>query len=560
MEDRKKIKGIWVVLLVPVLSGFVHADTSLWRKTSNGIYESSVETLAVHPQNNAVIFAGTSRALYKSADAGQNYRSVLQPSGESVSVNFVYISREDPVVIYAATQAGLYESVDTGETWRRIYYAGDADSRNCAAVLRHEGMIYLAASRGLLYRKPSEETWHAMKGQLGREAVYHLDGGSQFLYAATAEALFILGKDGAASRIFSAGVRIEEENGDEPTPVELSIQFIRPCDDAGACILVAAAQGIYRSEDHGARWETVASDNIPLGELTALAAVEGKGILVGTKRGAFWLSKGQGMPVYQGMETNRVNDLAMDAVKTVYAATDKGVFSLPLEKALPLFNSFDGAQTPRARTDTGAADEERRLESLDKYFDGEPAIGEVQRLAVDYAEVHPQKIAQWRVLARRRAWLPELDVSVDGGTDWSSSDSIYGTTTGGGAHYVGPDDKTRGEDFGWDVTLSWNLANLIWSTEQTTIDSRSKLMVELREDVLDQVTRIYFERRRNQIELLTAGVLDPALRMDKELRVAELTALIDAFTGGEFSRRIQKRPGEKNLSIAAQANVKEELL
>lgn len=556
MNDNKFFfikQSLWLVFLAPVLSGFVHAGTSIWHKSSNGIYESAVETIAVHPQNSAVIFAGTSRALYKSADAGKNYRPVLAPSGESVSVNFVYISREDRSVIYAATQAGLYESVDTGEAWRRIYYAADADSRNCTAVLRHEGMIYLATAGGLLYRKQSEETWHAMKGDLGNEAVYHLTGGSQFLYAATAEALFILGKDGAASRIFSAGVRIEEESADEPAPVELSIRFIRPCDDSGACILAAAAQGIYRSEDHGARWETVASDNIPLRDLTALAVVEASGILIGTQRGAFWLSKGQGMPVYQGMETNRVNDLAMSAEKTVYAATDKGVFSLPLEKALPFFD------IPRARPDTDAAEGERRLESLDKYFDGEPAIGEVQRLAVDYAEVHPQKIAQWRVLARRRAWLPELDVGFDGGRDWSSSDSIYGTTTGGGAHYVGPDDKTRGEDFGWDVTLSWNLADLIWSTEQTTIDSRSKLMVELREDVLDQVTRIYFERRRNQIELLRGGVLDPALRMDKELRVAELTALLDAFTGGEFSRRIQKRPGEENLSIAAQTKEKEEL-
>ena len=28
------------------------------------------------------------------------------------------------------------------------------------------------------------------------------------------------------------------------------------------------------------------------------------------------------------------------------------------------------------------------------------------------------------------------------------------------------------------------------------------------------------------------------LRMEKEMRIAELTALIDAFTGGEFSRRM----------------------
>jgi len=82
--------------------------------------------------------------------------------------------------------------------------------------------------------------------------------------------------------------------------------------------------------------------------------------------------------------------------------------------------------------------------------------------------------------------------------------------------------------------LSWDLGDLIWSTDQTTIDSRSKLMVELREDVLDQVTRLYFERRRLQAEL-AADALEPAVEFDKQLRVEELTALLDAFTGGKFS-------------------------
>ena len=66
-------------------------------------------------------------------------------------------------------------------------------------------------------------------------------------------------------------------------------------------------------------------------------------------------------------------------------------------------------------------------------------------------------------------------------------------------------------------------------------------MVELREDILDQVTRLYFERRRIQMELITNEFLNPPLMIDKEMRIAELTALIDALTGGEFSKRIVKK-------------------
>ena len=129
---------------------------------------------------------------------------------------------------------------------------------------------------------------------------------------------------------------------------------------------------------------------------------------------------------------------------------------------------------------------------------------------------------------------------MDGDQNRTVSDSIYGSYTSGGQHYLAPDDKTFYSNFGWGVSLSWDLADIVWSTDQTSIDSRSKLMVELREDILDQVTRLYFERRRVQVDLLAAVSLmpDPRWAMDKQLRVDELTAMIDALTDGEFTKCI----------------------
>ena len=92
--------------------------------------------------------------------------------------------------------------------------------------------------------------------------------------------------------------------------------------------------------------------------------------------------------------------------------------------------------------------------------------------------------------------------------------------------------------------MSWDLGDLIWNPDQTSIDSRSKLMVELRDDILDQITRLYFERRRLQMELMTPPA-EPQSKLDKEMRVEELTALIDALTGGEFSGLLQQAQGRK---------------
>jgi len=65
-------------------------------------------------------------------------------------------------------------------------------------------------------------------------------------------------------------------------------------------------------------------------------------------------------------------------------------------------------------------------------------------------------------------------------------------------------------------------------------------MVQLRDDVLDEITRHYFERRRLQIALMTEPPKSPKARLEQELRVHELSALIDGMTGGWFSAQLHE--------------------
>jgi hypothetical protein len=84
------------------------------------------------------------------------------------------------------------------------------------------------------------------------------------------------------------------------------------------------------------------------------------------------------------------------------------------------------------------------------------------------------------------------------------------------------------------VSLSWDLGELIWNQDQTSIDVRSKLMVQLRDDVLDEVTKLYFERLRVKMELDNVSIEDRKKRLEKELRFQELTAMLNGLTGGYF--------------------------
>ena len=97
----------------------------------------------------------------------------------------------------------------------------------------------------------------------------------------------------------------------------------------------------------------------------------------------------------------------------------------------------------------------------------------------------------------------------------------------------------------WSASVTWEPADFVWSDDQTSIDVRSKLMVQLRDDIVEEVTRTYFERRRLQVLLLTDPPAEQRALLDKALRVQELTALLDGLTGGYFSRQLAIVPNIK---------------
>ena len=163
----------------------------------------------------------------------------------------------------------------------------------------------------------------------------------------------------------------------------------------------------------------------------------------------------------------------------------------------------------------------------------EPTVLELQRAAIRYAEVNPDKITNWRHQAAARALMPEISVgySNDVGNTISTA-----TANGRTNFWIGPDDISNG----WDFSAKWDLGDLVYNTAQTSIDSRSKLMVELRNDIMETLNTAYFERKKLQRQLTRITDKENPAYTDREIRIEELTATIDGLTGGYLSRRIGK--------------------
>ncbi len=65
-------------------------------------------------------------------------------------------------------------------------------------------------------------------------------------------------------------------------------------------------------------------------------------------------------------------------------------------------------------------------------------------------------------------------------------------------------------------------------------------MVELRNDLVSEATRVYYERRRLQMEIILSPAATESDHLEKLLRMDELTSLLDGMTDGFFTSRLEE--------------------
>lgn len=178
-------------------------------------------------------------------------------------------------------------------------------------------------------------------------------------------------------------------------------------------------------------------------------------------------------------------------------------------------------------------DEARRL--LRKW-EKEPSVRAVQEAAIRYAQIDGERIDSWHITPNLGALAPELSGEYRRNVE---NDRTLGAQTSGNVDYTSLDDDDR-----YTVKAKWELDRLIFNPDELRVSAEVSDLVKLRENVVDQVTKLYFERRRLQVELDTAAPSELGTRLKKELRLQELTAALDGMTGGWFVRALEGKPLE----------------
>jgi hypothetical protein len=173
-------------------------------------------------------------------------------------------------------------------------------------------------------------------------------------------------------------------------------------------------------------------------------------------------------------------------------------------------------------------------EQILAHFKAEPTVQQVQDAAIRYYQVHPDRIRSLRINAQLKALVP----TVSGGF------SNYLTTSkrklSDGLYLVLPfkeDEQVNGDSRGFSISATWSLDRLVFNAEVLDVQS----LIGILDGVVREVTTVYYIRRRLQIDTLLRPPTDLASKISNNIRIEELTGLIDAMTGSFMSREIKKR-------------------
>ncbi len=192
-----------------------------------------------------------------------------------------------------------------------------------------------------------------------------------------------------------------------------------------------------------------------------------------------------------------------------------------------------------ALTQFGVARDARADDEVDEVlakFDHEPDIREVQVAAINYYNVSPQKISSLRSRTRSKALIPGLSVGFTNSLSSfnRSVDDIIFRNVG-----IAKLENQNADFVGFSASASWSLDRLVFNAEELDVMS----LIGIQDGLQREVTALYYVRRRLQIEMLLNPPKSLASRLSGRLRLEELTGLLDAYTGGYFSKKIAKNKG-----------------
>lgn len=178
-----------------------------------------------------------------------------------------------------------------------------------------------------------------------------------------------------------------------------------------------------------------------------------------------------------------------------------------------------------------------------QHYKSEPTVEATMQAALDYAGINPDRLESLYKRAQASRALPKKVYyefttrmrDTDRPQTKVSYDSASKPTSTAVTDYVEDQDYDQHK-----VRAEWELSGLVYNSDTLNVYKQMGSVSKDRDRLLRDVTKIYFARRKQQVAIEMDSSADVMTRLQQELQLQELTAQLDALTGGWFSKQLKK--------------------
>ena len=491
-------------------------------------------------QNAADIYFATNVGLIR------NQQRIFTKTG----VNDLSFTKDK---IYLSTDLGLYASDISSLRWELVTKA-NLRILQCKPSLKSKNLFYLLTvngfytfnskknlvvkvNQGLVFNSDSE-----LKGRL--EVLKHKQLKEELIYLALNNAVYKL--DAAKKnwrRLIDKGLVFDQDS-------QMQVVDIFYKDDY---LFLVASTGLFYAKlglgNEVTEWHKLSSGEFNLDE-NFLEGFTASSVSTQDRSLSLFIGNFRG-DLYQLRLGDSEHDLEIrDGQQSNIALTERAVFQSATVKDLEVNKNIEANKIQEKNIQEPMNFDLRPSEldfkeKLKLIFSLEPTIQETQAKALQFSGIPSgMQFGAYKRQARLRNVLPQIDTSFD-----NSDYALNSLETRGSDQYDSADssinsslDKNRkaamDNEFNTGFRFTWHLDRLIYDPEIIDIVNSARVSANIRENLLTELTQIYFQRKNLLSELMS----NPFSRtMTQKFKLQELTADIDARTGGWYSLSLRSR-------------------
>lgn len=493
------------------------------------------------------LFTGTGNGVFLSDDGGENWHDFgtnqLQKdiNGNSL-INWIHVDGTNNL-IYIATSNGAYSSYINEPNWKKLFENTKIESNSINSINVIEDKIYLATNDGLWICSDEKACTRLNNGLKpnsvsGNYEVSYVTKVSERIHLSTSNGIYVLNEEKLFWEDDSVGIQ-ELPDG------QINAKYI--LEDKEGNIWAACGSGVYLKNQELGYWEDISEginkNNDGFREMFFLFE-DNEYLYAASSTGIYSLDKERKIweEISGGIRTsnNKTVYFLYKFKNKLFAATDEGLFLL--EKKQEIRKQGDKEEENNSLVLKGTI--EKDFADLDEL---EPNVVEVQKQAMKFASLPTSgDYKRYRLQARLRNFFPNIGFDANTtGTNTGYYETEKGISTNVSLNNSFDAGRTTrfqndGRSFK-QLSVQWNTNRFIYDDEINNILSQARLTTNIRENLLDDVTRIYYQRKKLLLEKLVNPQKDIETKLSNELAVNELTGQLDSRTGGWFSKEIASR-------------------